>query len=71
MNYSSLSPRFRGLFLGVVVALALVVAVVAVPTEAWACGGCGGCVDRAYDPKYDMPCGSAGAVWCQVCSYCY
>ena len=71
MSYLNLSHRSRGFFWGAVIALALVVAIVVMPTEAFACGGCGGCVDRVYDPKYDMPCGSAGTVWCQVCSYCY
>ncbi len=59
----------RGLLVAAVVAVAFVVAVVAIPTESVACTS--GCVDSTYDPARGFRCGAGGAVWCQICKFCY
>jgi hypothetical protein len=61
--------RSSGWLLGAVVALALVVGVVAMPTDAHACGA--GCEDASFNPKDPFSCGGGGAAWCQICTFCY
>ena len=66
---SALSLRSGGWLLGAVVALALVVGVVAMPTAADACDQ--GCVAKSFNPKVGFRCGTGGAVWCEICTFCY
>ena len=51
----------------VLAGLALVVGIVALPTDAFACT----CVDDTYSPWFSIKCGSGGQVWCQICTFCY
>ena len=69
MTRSILSLRTTGWILGAVVALALVVGVVAMPSEAVACNE--RCVDGTFSPWFEIDCSGGGEVWCQICTFCY
>lgn len=69
MTRSTFSLRSAGWILGAVVSLALVVGVVAMPTDAVACTQ--GCVTRTIHPDWDVCFGSAGSEACLFCTFCY
>ena len=69
MTRPILALRSRGLLVAAVAVLALVVGVVGMSPDAHACTA--GCVDSNYDPDRGYRCGAGGAVWCQICTFCY